>query len=196
MDRSENRHYTLEEWQELLKETGERYEYLDGRLNYLGGKDFTSWQHSKVVRNLVGELHILTKGTGWLLLNSQMKIMNEEASEYNYADALIFKSKADILKLSDEEGMVNPYMIFEVVSDEDIDYKKGEKMYWYFAFPTLLEYVVIHCDKAEAWVFRRLNSKSGIESKFHQGLNASIELKSISINLPLESIYNEVELSN
>ena len=66
-------------------------------------------------------------------------------------------------------------------------------MRYYLGLPTLREYVLVDQDRAHVTVYRQ--EESGELGSFHyaDGLEASVELASLGIVIPMQEIYLDVD---
>jgi Uma2 family endonuclease len=79
---------------------------------------------------------------------------------------------------------------FEVLSpstqDRDLRWKRAA----YLSLPSLTDYVVVAQDAVDVVVFSR---ESGFAERRIQSLQASIDLPSLGISLPLAEVYRDLE---
>jgi len=84
-----------------------------------------------------------------------------------------------------------PAAIFEVMSKATRRLDMGEKKDAYLTIPSLCAYVLLEQETAAAIVHRR--TEQGFEREVYEGLEASIPLHEIDVELPLREVYEAVE---
>ena len=83
-------------------------------------------------------------------------------------------------------------MIVEVLSPSTADYDYGGKFELYPEIPSLQEYVLVSQKRPSIDVFRR--PPEGNFTLFaYRGLDASLDLETLSISIPLGEIYAGIE---
>ncbi|MBS1829508.1 MAG: Uma2 family endonuclease [Acidobacteria bacterium] len=111
-------------------------------------------------------------------------------TQYLYPDVLVFCGQPELSKESDP-SLTNPKVIFEILSPSTSDYDFGAKFQLYRQLPSFEEYILIAQDQPKVEVFRRLPDGRWILT-IYEGLEATISLDSLNIQLPLSEIYARV----
>ena len=90
--------------------------------------------------------------------------------------------------------LVNPKLIIEVLSKSTESHDRGFKFQQYKMIPSLEEYVLV--SKSEPYIecFSRRPGAAWTDYAESRGLDATLELKSLGIEIPLREIYQDVEL--
>ena len=86
--------------------------------------------------------------------------------------------------------MLNPTVIFEVLSESTEAYDRGKKFRHYRSIPTLREYVLVAQDSV--WVERYARGEGGVWSLREGGADATLVLASIDCEIAVEEIYLKV----
>ena len=111
------------------------------------------------------------------------------ATRYVYPDLALVCGPAEIV---DKAGTIdNPKVIVEILSPNTDDYDHGRKYKLYRRISSFDEYVLVSQDEPRVEVFRKQADGTWVFST-HEGLDASFELKSVGLTLPLSEIYANV----
>ena len=167
-----------------------RHEFLDGTVYAMSG---ASRAHSAISFNLAGSLHPQLRGTPCQGFSSDMKVRVGDASLFAYPDLTIFCGEP---RFHDDHGdvLLNPVVIFEVLSRSTEAYDRGEKFERYKTIETLTDYVLVSQDRARVEHFSRQPDGAWALAEVG-GLDASLELASIDCRLPLAEVYDRIEFA-
>jgi Uma2 family endonuclease len=178
--------YTVAEYLAMEEKAEYRSEYVDGEIFAMAGG---SPNHDMICSELGRVVGNRIFGTGCETHTSNMKVRNAHASTYYYPDLSAVCGEAHF----DEDGiLLNPVVIFEVLSPSTEGYDRGEKFQRYKQIASLREYVLITQQKPQVDVF--FKTEAGfwrIDS--YEGLEESMELRSLGILVKLADIYRRVE---
>lgn len=96
----------------------------------------------------------------------------------------------------DSNAVTNPKIVVEVLSKSTATYDRGDKFFMYRQIPSLQEYVLIEQEKPQVEIYKREGDLWQITRI--TGLDNSLILPSIQLEVPLADIYDEVvfELEN
>ncbi len=178
-----------EDYFRLEEQTEERHEYFDGEIFAMTGG---SHNHNVINVNIVFALTSLLEGTDCLAYSNDMKVRAEEDRRFFYPDATVVCGKIEFEEGRDDM-ILNPVVVFEVLSKSTMDYDRGTKFVAYRRIPSLREYVLV--DQYSHWVEHykkedggqwRLEDLTGIEEVLH--------LPSIDVKLPLKRIYHRLDM--
>jgi Uma2 family endonuclease len=182
--------FTAEQYLDFERHTETRHEFLDGTVYAMSG---ASRAHSHICYNLAGITGFQLKGTNFQGFLTNMKTCAGDASLYAYPDLAIACGKTFF---HDDHGdvLLNPVVIFEVLSRSTEAYDRGEKFERYKTIETLTDYVLVSQDRARLEHFSRQHdgtwSLAGVS-----GLDASLDLASINCRLPLAEVYDRIEFA-
>jgi Uma2 family endonuclease len=187
------RTYTVEEYFQIDEAAETRHEYVDGQIfDMAGGTD----EHSQITVNLIAELRTRLRGKPCQPRDGNLRVRYGRKMRYGYPDALIVCGQPQFdPKARSNTTLLNPTVLFEVLSKSTAAYDRGEKFGYYRDIDSLQEYVLIAQDRASVQVYRRgANGIWAIEPPI-DGLTSSVTLPSADIELPLAELYASVELS-
>src|SRR5437667_3522429 len=149
---------TGEQYLEIERFSEIRHEYLDGLVYAMAGE---SRDHSRICFNLAGIIQPQLKDTPCEGFSPNMKVRTGIGGLYAYPDLMIVCGEA---VFHDEHGdvLLNPTVIFEVLSPSTEKYDRGEKFRRYRTeIESLQDYVLVshnqlrvehhHCDADGTW---------------------------------------------
>jgi Uma2 family endonuclease len=171
---------------ERLSET--RHEYLDGQVYMMAGE---SPRHSNICFNLYVSIGGRLRGKPCRGFSPNMKIATNNKGLYAYPDLAIVCGEP---KFHDKKGdiLLNPTIIFEVLSPSTQHYDRGEKFLRYTNFiKSLTDYVLISQDKPLVEHFSKQPDNSW-QSVVIQGLDAGILISSIDVKFSLSELYENI----
>lgn len=182
--------FTAEQYLDLERHTEIRHEFLDGIVYAMSG---ASRAHSHICYNLTGITHRQLSGTPYTGYSSYMKVRAGDARLYAYPDLTIVCGEPI---LHDDHGdvLLNPALIFEVLSRSTEAYDRGEKFERYKTIETLTDYVLVSQDRARLEHFARQPDGTWALTEVN-GLDASLDIESIDCRLPLAEVYDRVEFA-
>ncbi len=111
---------------------------------------------------------------------------------YAYPDVSVVCGKP-LLADEQKDVLLNPIVIFEVLSPSTELYDRGLKFQLYRSIPSLREYILVDQNKVQIEHYIRQDS-SAWTLRDHQGLEQELKLDSIGVSLPLRLIYAGVDL--
>ncbi len=165
-------------------------EFLDGVMYAMSGG---SPRHADLHGNIYAALHAMLRGSQCKPYNSDLRV-RVSSRMYAYPDVSVVCGK---LQLADEQKdiLLNPIVIFEVLSPSTEQYDRGEKFQLYRTIASLREYVLVDQTKVRVEQYIYQDASTWI-LRDHQGLDAELKLGSISASLPLHLIYDGVDLES
>src|SRR5437588_10225707 len=120
-------HLTPEEYLALERKAQVRSEYLDGDMVAMSGG---SREHNLIVGNIVGELSLQLKGHPYEVYPSDMRVKVSATGLYTYPDIMIVYGEPH-LEDQRRDTLLNPVVIFEVLSESTESYDRGAKFAHY-----------------------------------------------------------------
>jgi len=181
------RFFTVEEYLEMENASTEKHEYYRGEIFNMAGAKFP---HVQITDNLHFQLRSKLSGIGCKPYNSDLRIYVELNGLYTYPDVSVFCGEPQFLN-NDQLNALNPTVLFEVLSESNRSYDRGEKFMLYRQIPSLREFIIIDSlsVKAEAWA---INAGGHWQLKEDSDLTASLELPSLNVSIALADIYEGV----
>ena len=184
------RHLTPEEYLEFEREAEFRHEYIDGEIYEMAGE---SLSHSRVSVNLGGEVRNKLKGKNCEALSANMKVRTTAASLFAYPDLTIVCGEP-LFHDQKKDVLINPRVIFEVLSPSTADYDRTTKFQRYrMGNETLTDYVLVSQDKPFVEHFARRAEDGNWIYRSYGELTDVFRIDSIDCELSLQEIYDRVE---
>ncbi len=184
--------FTLAEYLKKEAKSIDKHEFMNGKIIKM---PYAKGPHNIIAVNTITQMVIkfeeLTKN--YIVFPSDQKIYFPSLDEGVYADALAVCEKP--LYWDDQQLLlINPIIVVEVLSRSTQKYDRTDKFAKYKTLESLQEYVLIRQDQYYAEVWYR--EKPGFwQETIVTDVNANIPLQSVGINLPMQRIYKNVELT-
>jgi Uma2 family endonuclease len=181
--------YTLEEYLELDHNSEEKIEFWDGHIFTLAG---ASAIHNRIQRNCTTYLQTRLRGRDCEVFPSDMRIKVPAYSPYRYGDLSALCGKPTFEMLGKQELLVNPTVIFEVLSDSTADFDRSYKFTYYKSIESFTEYILIAQDRPHVSQFVKQAENSWVNHEFNS-LDEAFLIESLDCELALTEIYENVE---
>jgi len=178
---------TPEQYLEIEREAEFKSEYVAGQMYLMAGG---TPEHSQIAFNIAGALRHKLRGGPCRGYTSDLRV--RAGSLFTYPDVTVVCGEP---RFHDdrEDTIINPKLIIEVLSESTEAYDRGEKFGRYQRIDSLSEYVLV--SQRRPSIDRYLRKPDGSWNLFvAEGLDASVELESISCSLDLADVYDDVEL--
>lgn len=165
-----------------------RSEFLDGEMIAMSGG---SSNHARLQQNISSELYNRLQGSGCEAFGSDLRI-RVSARMYTYPDISVVCGK---LRLADghQDILLNPIVIFEILSPSTEKYDRGVKFQHYRTIDSLKGYVLVAQDAVRVEHYTRGDDNTWT-LRDHQTLEEELKIASIGVSLPLSRIYDRIEL--
>ena len=152
-----------------------------------------SIRHNIISGNVLSHLHGEFQDRSLAVYGSDLRLAVPAGPFYTYADLLVIEGEPTIDRY-DCDTITNPCLIVQIYSAESVAYDLGAKFHRLLPCETLREYILISED--ETRVERRLRRDDGAWLvTWHSSLDATLELATGSVRLPLTTIYDGIEES-
>jgi Uma2 family endonuclease len=149
----------------------------------------SAW-HVWIVSNLIGELGRQLKGKPCRISASDLRL-RVTPDFYTYPDVMVICGKDQVAD-EDEDTVLSPILIAEVLSESTRDYDRGRKFQYYRTLPSLMEYLTVEQDEPHVEHWTRQPGNRWDLAEF-DNLAQSIQLTSIGCTLPLAEVYDKIE---
>jgi Uma2 family endonuclease len=183
-------YFSPEEYLALERAAEYKSEYLDGQIFAMAG---ASEAHMQITLNIGTVLNTLFDDRScWVYIES-MKIQVQASGLYAYPDVSAVCGERQFLD-EHRDTLLNPTVIFEVLSPSTQDYDRRKKFMRYRALESLRDYVLVSQSDVRVEYF----SRQGDNWVPHEirNLDDSLYLPSIEATLTLRSIYRKVEFAS
>lgn len=182
---------TTREYLDVERRSEARHEYLDGHVYLMAGE---SPAHSTICFNLSGIVHAQLRGTPCRGFSPNMKVRAGEKGLYAYPDLAVVCGEP---AFHDEHGdmLVNPTVVFEVLSPSTAAYDRGEKSLRYRTqIESLQDYVIVEQDRPHVEHLSRQPDGTWLTTEVG-GLDAVLALASIGCRVPLAELYSRLDFN-
>jgi Uma2 family endonuclease len=138
-DPATRRRMTASEYLEMERASPVRHELLRGEAFAMAG---ASRRHNLIVTNIVGALSSALRDRPGEVYPSHMRLKAEATGLYAYPDATVVCGAP---RLKDQHGdtLLNPLVLFEVLSDSTESFDRGAKFEQYRTIASLAEVVFV-----------------------------------------------------
>jgi Uma2 family endonuclease len=170
------------------REAETRSEFIDGQIVAMAG---ASKEHNTVATNLMGLVYLALRGSERQTFGSDMRVIT--ASEnYCYPDLTIVCGNPE---LTDQRGdvLLNPRVIFEILSPGTESLDRGEKLRSYQRTPSIQEIVLISPNRVRVEQYTRQNEPLWLY-RACEDITGMLALTSCGIEVPLAALYERLEL--
>lgn len=178
-------YFTTEAYIEIERISPIKHEYLQGQIVAMAG---ASKAHVIITGNLLALLVNQLRGTGCIPYASDMKVRLPALNLFYYPDLAVTCSDRDLR--SDEDFILHPKLVIEVLSDSTEAFDRGNKFADYKSIPEFEEYALIHQKQILIERFQRKSDNLWIPQIHRAG--DTIELTSINFSCPIEALYENV----
>jgi len=183
---------TATEYLELERAHPElKSEFINGEVFAMAG---ASEIHVTIVSNLVISLGTQFKRRACKVYASDMRVkVNKKRigkkGDYVYPDVVALCQKPE---LEEQDNLINPKLIIEVLSESTEAYDLGQKAELYRAIPSLHDYILIAQDRYYVAHYQRQNDQTWLLREYREE-NANIAIESLQAKLSLIDIYDKVD---
>ena len=182
-------HLTPKEYLALERKADVRSEYLDGDMVAMSGG---SREHNLIVTNIVRELSSQLKRKPCEVYPSNMRVKVSATGLYTYPDVVVV---CDDPRFEDAhiDTLLNPAVIFEVLSDSTESYDRGAKFGHYRKILSLVEYLLVSQHHYSIEQYVRQTDGPWVRSET-RGLQSKLHIPSVPCSLDLAEIYDKITL--
>ena len=161
-----------------------RHEYLNGEIYAMGGG---TQNHGRIASNIIFIVKSHLRGGGCQVGNSDCRVNILETKDYVYPDVSVTCDDSD---RTATQAIQYPCLIVEVLSPSTANYDRGDKFRLYRRNPSLQDYVLVDAEKIAIDLYRK-NDRGNWEI-FNYQAGDNIELRSIDLSFPIESVYEDI----
>jgi Uma2 family endonuclease len=161
-----------------------RHEYLNGEVYAMSGR---TQNHGRIASNIIFIVKGHLRGGGCQVGNSDCRVNILETKDYVYPDVSVTCEDSD---RTATQAIQYPCLIVEVLSPSTANYDRGDKFRLYRRNPSLQDYVLVDAEKIAIDLYRK-NDRGNWEI-FNYQSGDNIELRSINLSFPIESVYEDI----
>ena len=183
------RRYTAEEYLAIDDAADGRYEFRDGEILAMSGAIFP---HVLITSNLGRHVGNRLAGTPCVALTVDMRVRAVRNRRYSYPDVSVVCGVPQFDPPDRQVTLVNPQIVFEVLSESTEVSDRGEKFTRYRQMASLQEYVLVAQDRPQVEPFYRQPDGGWLIGQVVHGLDGLLRLRSLGVDLPLSDVYERV----
>jgi len=186
MTRSQSHAYfTPEDYLEIERISPIKHHYIQGEMVAMAG---ASKAHVIITGNLSALLVNHLRGRGCISYASDMKVRLPDLNLFYYPDLAVTCDERD--RASNEDFILHPKLIIEVLSDSTEAFDRGDKFADYKSIPELEEYILI--DQKQVLVEQFLRKSDALWMPHIVQAGDTIEFVSIGYTCPIEALYENL----
>ncbi|MCU0325688.1 MAG: Uma2 family endonuclease [Spirosomaceae bacterium] len=174
-----------EEYLTIERGSLEKHEYYQGEITMMAG---APRNHNRVKDNFSVEVGIFLKHKRCQHFTSDMRVHIPKDEFYTYPDLVIVCGKIEVLD-NQEDTLLNPSVIVEVLSKGTADYDRAEKFERYRSIESFQEYILVDSRRIKVEVWRK--NEQGLWTLVQEtsNLEDKIEIRTIEHSILIEDIY-------
>ena len=150
-------------------------------------------KHNIIFSNLFAGLGIRLKGKSCQPYGPDMRVNIPENTLYTYPDISVFCGELQT-SAHDEDTVVQPTVLIEILSPSSRNYDQGEKFRLYRDIPSLREYILVDTDVVRIDAFR-INISGHWELEEYKSLTGQLSLTSLQVVIPVAEIFERTKIS-
>ena len=181
-----NRRYTYLEYFQIEAESPYKWEFRGGQIVAMAGGTVA---HSRIGGNVLGELYSRLKGTHCAVYTESLRVRLVRQDQYGHPGITVICGDPQI-DPDDGRGetILNPRLVVEVLSPSTELHDRTKKFHQLMARESFQEYVLVSQfePRVEA-LFRHPDGQWRM--RFATGLDQTIRLDSVGIDLPLAEVF-------
>lgn len=182
--------YTPEEYLALERQADYKSEYVDGEIYAMAG---ASEAHDFIAGEIYAALLVAFRRGPCAVLSSDVKV-RVTGRRYVYPDVVAVCGER---RYADDQKdvLLNPTVIFEVLSPSTELYDRGQKLQFYRSLPSLKDYVLVAQHRPHLELYSREADGTWRYSDVW-GLRGHLYIPSIDCTLALADVYQRVQVSD
>ncbi len=184
-----NYNQSLDNYRKLEEISEFKHEYHDGVIIPMTGGTIN---HNRIVLNLIYLLINALKNKPYEVFSSDLRVWIPQYRRGVYPDVMVISGDA-IFNENRQDEILNPCLIFEVLSPSTSSYDRGDKFLYYRSIPEFKEYILI--DQSEYLIEHYTKTENNqwlLED--HQIEEEIIKLTSIDIEVTISDIYENISI--
>ena len=165
-----------------------KHELID---NYIVAMAGASRAHSLVVSNITVALGAQLRDKPCEVHVADMRVQVDQQTNYVYPDVVVVCGEPKFRDDTAPETLLNPTLIFEVLSPSTEIIDRNSKLHRYLRLPSLEAYFLVAQDKARIESYMRQGDGWGYQD--WEDLDAAMPINAIDARLSIEDVYLKVQ---
>ena len=181
---------TVAEYLAIERKAEFKSEFYRGEMFAMAG---ASRQHNRAKENLIIGMGPQMRGGPCQSFSSDQRVRVELTGLYTYPDIVIVCGKPEYAP-EDPDTLINPQVIFEVLSKSTEHYDRGKKFRHYQQLTSMREYVLVSTEEMNVEHYMRQPDGSW-SIKYFTEPGEQLTLATVPVRVMLRDIYADVEFS-
>jgi Uma2 family endonuclease len=182
------KYITEEEYLAFEEKSKIKHEYMDGEIFSMAG---ATRRHNLATTNISRVLGNALEQTDCEVYASDFRVKIREGHNV-YPDVAV--ACGEIVTEGNDTTLINPIVIFEVLSKSTEKRDRGDKAEDYFRLDSLRDYVLVSQYRVRVEHFNK-HKNNEWTLKIYENLEDEVHLKSLNCRISLGSIYLKLKLS-
>jgi Uma2 family endonuclease len=178
--------FTPEQYLDFERGSSERHEYLDGDIYAMVG---ATKRHGKIVGNIFAQLFPELRKQNCWLYSTDMRVRPKKSKAYFYPDLVVECGEGEY-EDEEEDTLLTPQLIIEVLSPSTKKFDKTEKFLRYQMIGSLEVYVTIEQSEPRIDLYNRIGNEW--EHLISKDLDSIVDLPTIGCTLALADVYQGI----
>lgn len=178
--------YTSEEYLALERVSETKNEFYQGEIIPMPG---ASREHNLIAMCIGAFLYMLLRKTIFEVYQSDMRVKVSESGVYYYPDVVV--ADAPIFEDAEVDTLLNPVVIFEVLSPLTEHKDRGVKFEQYCSIDSLTDYILVSQDRRRIERFTRQADGFWLYGTYTESSDV-IRIESIDCELSVEDVYEKI----
>ncbi len=174
---------TIDEYLAFEQAADVRHEFINGEAYAMAGG---TAEHAAIAANVIGALIVRLRGRRCRPTTSDQRIFVPATEAFFYPDISVICGGYQYAD-RDPNGIVNPRVIFEVLSPSTTDHDLGTKFQHYRRLESLEAYVLVHAEERRIEHRQRLEDGGWLIREVTEG---DLALPALDIAIPLDEVYD------
>lgn len=179
--------YTADEYLATERASAHKSEFVKGRIYAMTG---AKWPHNRIVSNIVTNLGVRLQEGDCSVVSNDQRVKVSRTGMYTYPDVVALCGKPEF-EDAEVDTLINPGVIFEVLSRSTELYDRGEKFSHYRKIESLREYILVAQDEVRVEQFVR-HGDHWMLTEF-TSLSDILRMETFGCEIPLGLIYHRIE---
>jgi Uma2 family endonuclease len=179
------------EYLEYERKAELRSEYINGGVYSMAG---ASWRHGQIVLSIGAELRRRLQNSPCRPFLLDLRVRVAQTGMYTYPDLGIVCGPPHFAD-DQQDTLLNPTVLIEVLSDSTKSYDRGEKFAHYRRIDSLREYLVVDQESPHVEHYTRSGDGSWVLREY-DGLGKSLHLPAAGCELFFSAIYEGIDFND
>jgi Uma2 family endonuclease len=181
---------TEAEYLEIERRAEFKSEFLDGEMFAMSGGTSS---HSLIASNLNFAMRLQLKGRPCVVYTSDMRVKVQASGLYTYPDLSVACGQREF-EDENEDILLNPIVVVEILSDSREAYDRGQKFALYRQIPSLREYLLVNQHEPLVEQYVRQDNGQWLLGDM-AGLESKLVLPSVGITIEMADVYTNIRFT-